>query len=282
MRKAKSEKTYNAFNKINAQNSKNITSKKGLKPIITALPDDSRLNRYVAHSGLCSRRKADEYIKAGEVRVNSEVIYEPGFRLQKGDKVYYQNKILVVEKKVYILLNKPRGYLTTTQDDRERKTVMDLIGKAHENLRVYPVGRLDRNTTGLLLLTNDGDLAQQLSHPSGNIIKVYQAELDKPITYDHLTEIRKGILLEDGLALVDEIDITNPPVDARFVGVAIHIGKNRIVRRLFEHLGYDVVKLDRVSYAGLTKKDLPRGKWRYLDEKEVIFLKHLKAGTKKK
>ena len=282
MRKAKSEKTYNAFNKINAQNSKNITSKKGLKPIITALPDDSRLNRYVAHSGLCSRRKADEYIKAGEVRVNSEVIYEPGFRLQKGDKVYYQNKILVVEKKVYILLNKPRGYLTTTQDDRERKTVMDLIGKAHENLRVYPVGRLDRNTTGLLLLTNDGDLAQQLSHPSGNIIKVYQAELDKPITYDHLTEIRKGILLEDGLALVDEIDITNTPVDARFVGVAIHIGKNRIVRRLFEHLGYDVVKLDRVSYAGLTKKDLPRGKWRYLDEKEVIFLKHLKAGTKKK
>ncbi len=282
MRKAKSEKTFNTFNKINANKSKSIANKKALKPIITVLPDDARLNRYVAHSGICSRRKADDHIKAGEVRVNKDVVYEPGYRLQKGDKVYFQDKLLAVEKKVYILLNKPRGYITTTQDEKERKTVMDLVGRAHENLRVYPVGRLDRNTTGLLLLTNDGDLAQQLSHPSGNIIKVYQAELDKPITYDHLDEIRKGIQLEDGIAVVDEIDITHPPVDARFVGVAIHIGKNRIVRRIFEHLGYDVVKLDRVSYAGLTKKDLPRGKWRYLDEKEVIFLKHLKAGTRKK
>jgi 23S rRNA pseudouridine2605 synthase len=285
MQKAKSEKSPLAKKKVatktKSPNPANISIRKeNLHPV--ALPEDVRLNRFIAHAGICSRRKADELIQAGDIKVNDKIINEPGFRIQRSDKVFYKGERIFAEKKVYILINKPKDYLTTTEDDRDRKTVMDLIGKNNRDLRVYPVGRLDRNTTGLLLLTNDGDLAQQLSHPSGNIIKVYQAELNKPITKEHLQMIRDGITLEDGLAMVDEVDITRPQVDFRFVGIAIHIGKNRIVRRIFEHLGYDVVRLDRVSYAGLTKLDLPRGKWRYLSEKEIIFLKHLRDGGIKK
>lgn len=240
-----------------------------------------RLNKYISNAGICSRRKADEFIRNGDVSVNGQVVYEMGFKVKPGDKVYFKDKLVVSEAKYYVLLNKPKDFITTTSDEKGRKTVLDLVKNAAPGVRLYPVGRLDRNTTGLLLLTNDGELAQKLSHPSSNVIKVYQVELDKPITYDDLDKIRKGIVLEDGLALVDEVDITHPPVDARFVGIAIHIGKNRIVRRIFEHLGYDVKSLDRVSYAGLTKKDLPRGRWRYLTEKEVIFLKHLNSGVKK-
>lgn len=250
------------------------------KPI-EGVTEEVRLNKYISNAGICSRRKADEYIKEGLVKVNNEIVYEMGHKVKPGDVVHFRDKIVVSESKFYVLLNKPKDFITTTSDEKGRRTVLDLIKNAAPGVRMYPVGRLDRNTTGLLLLTNDGELAQKLSHPSSNVIKVYQAELDKPITATDLDKIREGITLEDGIALVDEVDITFPPVDHRFVGIAIHIGKNRIVRRIFEHLGYDVKRLDRVSYAGLTKKDLPRGHWRHLTEKEVIFLKHMNAGTKR-
>jgi 23S rRNA pseudouridine2605 synthase len=249
--------------------------------LMEALTEDVRLNKYISNAGICSRRKADEFIKEGLVKVNNEIVYEMGHKVKPGDVVHFRDKVVVSEPKFYVLLNKPKDFITTTSDEKGRRTVLDLIKNAAPGVRMYPVGRLDRNTTGLLLLTNDGELAQRLSHPSSNVIKVYQAELDKPITAIDLDKIREGITLEDGVALVDEVDITYPPVDARFVGIAIHIGKNRIVRRIFEHLGYDVKRLDRVSYAGLTKKDLPRGHWRHLTEKEVIFLKHMNAGTKR-
>lgn len=244
------------------------------------MKDEMRLNKFISNAGICSRRKADEHIKEGSVTVNGQIILEMGYKVQPGDKVYFKGERVVNEKKVYVLLNKPKDFITTTDDEKGRKTVMDLVKKAAD-VRLYPVGRLDRNTTGLLLMTNDGELTQKLSHPSSNVIKVYQAELDKPITQAHLEEIRKGINLEDGIANVDEIDITEPKVDAHFVGVAIHSGKNRIVRRIFEHLGYQVVRLDRVAYSGLTKKDLGRGHWRYLTRQELIFLKHLTGGSKK-
>lgn len=243
--------------------------------------EEVRLNKYISNSGVCSRRKADEFIKEGFVKVNGQEVYEMGYKVQPGDVVHFKGERVVSESKYYVLLNKPKDFITTTSDELGRKTVLQLVKTAAPNARVYPVGRLDRNTTGLLLLTNDGDLAQKLSHPSSGVLKVYQAELNKPITQADLQKIREGIMLEDGVAELDEVDITHPQVDARFVGVAIHIGKNRIVRRIFEHLGYDVVRLDRVSYAGLTKKDLPRGKWRYLSEKELILLKHMNAGTKR-
>jgi len=241
-----------------------------------------RLNKYVANSGICSRRKADELIQQGLVKVNDQVIYEMGYKVKPGDVVYYNGSRVVSEPKVYVLLNKPKDFITTTADERGRKTVMELVRQAANGVRLYPVGRLDRNTTGLLLLTNDGELAQHLSHPSTNVIKVYQAELDKPIKRADLETIRAGVELEDGMAYVDEIDITEPQVDARFVGIAIHSGKNRIVRRIFEHMGYEVKRLDRVAYAGLTKKDLPRSKWRYLTEQELVYLKHMTAGSVKK
>lgn len=244
--------------------------------------DEVRLNKYISNSGICSRRKADELIEQGLVAVNGTVVYEMGFKVKSSDEVTYNGAKVVSENKVYVLLNKPKDFLTTTSDERGRRTVMELVKNASKGARLYPIGRLDRNTTGLLLLTNDGELAQHLSHPSTNVIKVYQAELDKPIKRAELDAIREGIELEDGLAQVDEIDITEPQVDARFVGVAIHSGKNRIVRRIFEHFGYEVKRLDRVAYAGLTKKDLPRGKWRFLTEHELVYLKHLTAGSVKK
>lgn len=244
--------------------------------------DEIRLNKYISNAGICSRRKADELIGQGLVQVNGEVVLEMGHKVNPGDVVTYNGAKVVSENKVYVLLNKPKDFITTTADERGRKTVMELVKHASKGARLYPIGRLDRNTTGLLLLTNDGELAQHLSHPSTNVIKVYQAELDKPIKRADLETIRNGVELEDGLAQVDEIDITEPQVDARFVGIAIHSGKNRIVRRIFEHLGYEVKKLDRVSYAGLTKKDLPRGKWRFLTEQELVYLKHLTAGSVKK
>ncbi|HUH74343.1 MAG TPA: pseudouridine synthase [Chitinophagales bacterium] len=240
--------------------------------------DEVRLNKYIANAGISSRRKADELISEGLVQVNGVVVQEMGFKVKPEDIVTYEGKKVINENKFYILLNKPKDFITTTSDERGRKTVMDLIKTATKGARVYPIGRLDRNTTGLLLFTNDGELAQHLSHPSTNVVKVYQAELDKPIKKEDLQTIRDGVELEDGFAQVDEIDITTPQVDPRFVGIAIHSGKNRIVRRIFEHVGYDVKVLDRVSYAGLTKKDLPRGKWRYITEKELVYLKYLTAG----
>ncbi|MFN7115433.1 MAG: pseudouridine synthase [Saprospiraceae bacterium] len=232
-----------------------------------------RLNKYIAHCGISSRRQAVDFVKKGEVTVNGEVVKEPFYLVQPSDKVAYKGKLIKPEaNKVYILMNKPKGYLTTVSDDRGRKTVMDLLkGKIEE--RIFPVGRLDRATTGLLLLTNDGDLAKKLSHPSHKVKKVYHVVLDKPIAKVDLEKIKKGLELEDGVAEVDGVDYVND-APKNEVGIELHIGKNRIVRRIFEHLGYQVEKLDRMYYAGLTKKDLPRGFFRYLTEKEIIMLKH--------
>jgi 23S rRNA pseudouridine2605 synthase len=233
-----------------------------------------RLNRYIANAGICSRRKADELIEAGVVSVNGVVISELGYKVDPmKDEVRYNNETLKREKNIYVLLNKPKDYITTTDDPLERRTVMQLVEKASKE-RIYPVGRLDRNTTGLLLMTNDGDLADKLSHPRSNIVKLYQVELNKNLVQGDLNKIGFGIELEDGLIKPDSVSYVTGG-SKREIGIQIHSGKNRIVRRIFEHLGYEVVKLDRVVYAGLTKKDLPRGRWRYLDEKEIIQLKHL-------
>ncbi|HET9503407.1 MAG TPA: pseudouridine synthase [Hymenobacter sp.] len=233
--------------------------------------EEMRLNRYIANAGICSRREADALIAAGEIRVNGEVVTEMGYKVQPSDTVQYGKTNLNREKLVYVLLNKPKDFITTTDDPEGRKTVMDLVKTASKE-RIFPVGRLDRNTTGLLLFTNDGEVAQKLSHPSHKNKKIYQVELDKPLTAEHLRQITEGLELEDGKAEVDDVAVVagNP----HFVGVELHIGRNRIVRRIFEHLGYDVVTLDRVQYAGITKKDLPRGKWRFLTEQEVIRLKY--------
>lgn len=235
-----------------------------------------RLNRYIANAGVCSRRDADKLIETGEITVNGKVVTEMGYKASNTDVVKHGNKILNREKIIYVLLNKPKDFITTMDDPQGRRTVTELVKKAGEE-RIYPVGRLDRNTTGLLLLTNDGDLAKKLSHPSSNIKKLYQAELDKPITENHFQDILAGVTLEDGLIKVDDLAIVGG--DKNLLGIDIHVGKNRIVRRIFEHLGYEVIKLDRVMYAGLTKKDLGRGKWRYLSEKEVNRLKYKKRIT---
>jgi 23S rRNA pseudouridine2605 synthase len=233
------------------------------------------LNKYISHCGICSRRDAVEIIKEGKVKVNEKVIKEPGFKVTESDNIVFEAKRIFIQKKlVYYLLNKPKDYITTTDDPEGRKTVMDLLGAAPEQ-RIFPIGRLDRNTTGLLLLTNDGDLTQKLSHPKNNVKKIYQVVLDKPLTKGDFDKIAEGIVLEDGLAPVDELAYTDLK-DKREIGIEIHIGRNRIVRRIFESLGYQVKALDRVYYAGLTKKNVQRGKWRELTEKEILFLKHFK------
>ncbi|WP_025762632.1 pseudouridine synthase [Dyadobacter tibetensis] len=234
--------------------------------------DTLRLNRFIANAGICSRREADELIASGQISVNGKTITEMGFQVKRTDQVKFGKKALNPEKMVYILINKPKDYITTTDDPEERKTVLDLIQGACDE-RVYPVGRLDRNTTGLLLLTNDGELAEKLTHPSSGIKKIYQAELDKPITTEDFELLKHGLELEDGFIRPDEVGLVTP--DAMVVGLEIHSGRNRIVRRMFEHLGYEVQKLDRTVFAGLNKKELPRGKWRFLLEREVIKLKYM-------
>ncbi|WP_231863052.1 pseudouridine synthase [Sphingobacterium populi] len=232
------------------------------------------MNRYISNSGICSRRKADELIEQGLISVNGEIVTELGTKVDPAkDEIRYNNERLKREKMVYVLLNKPKDYITTTDDPQERRTVMQLVSKATKE-RIYPVGRLDRNTTGLLLLTNDGNLAEKLSHPRNNISKMYHVELDKSLSQGDMNKIEFGIELEDGLIKPDEVSYVTG-ASKKEVGIQIHSGKNRIVRRIFEHLGYEVVKLDRVVYANLTKKDLPRGRWRYLEERELIQLKHL-------
>jgi 23S rRNA pseudouridine2605 synthase len=239
--------------------------------------DEMPLNKYIAHSGVCSRRDAAELIKAGKVKVNGELILEPGHKVTLKDDVRVGGKKAnPVDDMVYILLNKPKDYLTTTEDPQKRKTVLDLIKQATQT-RVYPVGRLDRNTSGVLLLTNDGDLAQKMTHPSNEIRKVYAVTLDKPLTKQHFDDILKGTPLEDGMANVDVLAYTDS-ADKTQIGVEIHSGRNRVVRRIFEHYGYDVKGLDRVMFAGLTKKNVNRGKWRFLTEKEVRDLKFFKKG----
>lgn len=236
-------------------------------------PEAVRLNKAIANSGICSRREADQLIAEGKIKVNGTVVTELGYKVNPSDKVYFNNQLLQKERLVYVLLNKPKDFITTTKDEKSRKTVMQLVARACEE-RIYPVGRLDRNTTGLLLLTNDGELAKRLTHPSHKVKKIYQAELDKPLSEDDFNSIVSGIELEDGVAAVDDLAVLTP--DKRTVGLEIHSGKNRIVRRIFEALRYDVIKLDRVVFAGLTKRDLPRGKWRYISEKELIQLKMIK------
>jgi 23S rRNA pseudouridine2605 synthase len=235
--------------------------------------DEIRLNKYIANSGISSRREADELIKMGLVSVNGKVISELGYKVKPTDEVRYEDRVIRAEKPVYILLNKPKGFLTTTEDPQERKTVMHIIGSSVKE-RIYPVGRLDRNTTGLLLLTNDGDLADKLMHPSFDVRKVYKVELDKPLTKKDFQTITEGVRLEEGRATVDDLAIVSE--DGRTVGIELHIGWNRVVRRIFESLGYEVQKLDRTAYAGLDKKELARGQWRFLNKQEIIHLKHFK------
>jgi len=234
----------------------------------------TQLNKLLSNSGIASRRKSAEIIRQGKVKVNGRQILEPGFRVKENDVVTCNGKKIESKRKFYVLLNKPRDYITTTSDERGRKTVMELIQSATRE-RLYPVGRLDRNTTGVLLLTNDGELAQKLSHPSGNVKKVYEVTLNRVVSLEDMEKIAKGIELEDGVAQIDEIAYAHPN-DNRVVGIELHSGKNRIVRRIFEQLGYEIEKLDRVLYAGLTKKNLPRGKWRFLSPKEVNWLKGMK------
>lgn len=241
-------------------------------PIPKAYDGTTRLNKYIANAGICSRREADKLIAAGSVTVNGKVITEMGFQVHEGDIVNYGGETLRSERKRYFLLNKPKGFITTVDDPQERETVMMLIDGACPE-RIYPVGRLDRMTTGLLLFTNDGDLARRLTHPSTGVYKIYQVELDKAVTREDMRQMLEGIELEDGPIHVDDIQYVQAANDKRVVGVELHSGKNRIVRRIFEHFGYNVHKLDRVVFAGLTKKDLPRGRYRELTEKEVGFLK---------
>lgn len=230
-----------------------------------------RLNKYLANAGICSRRDADTFIASGNVTVNGKVITEMGYKVSPGDEVHFDGRLLQSEKKEYVLLNKPKNFITTTRDEKGRRTVMELISRASAS-RLLPVGRLDRNTTGLLLFTNDGDLAKRLTHPKHGVRKIYHVELDKSLKDSDLNKIRQGLELEDGPIEVDEVSyVSGAP--KREVGIRLHSGRNRIVRRIFEHLGYRVVKLDRVSFAGLTKKDLPRGHWRHLTTQEVNTLR---------
>ncbi len=230
-----------------------------------------RLNKYLANAGVCSRREADEFIQAGVVTVNGEVVTELGTKVMRTDVVRFHEDTVSLEKKVYVLLNKPKDYVTTSDDPQQRKTVMDLVKNACPE-RIYPVGRLDRNTTGVLLLTNDGDLASKLTHPKFLKKKIYHVHTDRNVTAHDLQQIADGVMLEDGEIKADSVEYADP-VDKKQVGIEIHSGKNRIVRRIFESLGYKVVKLDRVQFAGLTKKNLRRGEWRYLTQEEVDRLR---------
>ncbi len=245
----------------------------GAQPKTELMP----LNKYIAHAGICGRREAADLVRKGLVKVNGETVTEPGHKVGASDEVRYNGKrIFPAHNLVYILLNKPKDYITTTEDERGRKTVLDLIKRATTE-RVYPVGRLDRNTSGVLLFTNDGELAQKLTHPSHEIKKVYAVTLNKPLEKKDFDKILSGVVLEDGPASVDVLAYADVK-DKTQVGVEIHSGRNRIVRRIFEHLGYDVRNLDRVIFAGLTKKNIERGKWRFLSEKEVRDLKFFGKG----
>jgi len=239
----------------------------------TESPSEIRLNRFIANAGVCSRREADTLISEGKIRVNGKVVCEMGFKVKKRDKVTYRGRQLRAETSRYVLLNKPKGFVTTIKDPYAGHTVMELVEKACDQ-RIYPVGRLDKDTTGLLLFTNDGETAKKLTHPSHKVRKIYQAALSKPITGTDFEKIINGLELEDGPAPVSELAIIGD--DSRNLGIEVHIGRNRIVRRIFQHLGYKVIKLDRVMFGSLTKRNLPRGRFRHLDYKEVLALKGIK------
>lgn len=229
------------------------------------------LSKFLAQSGVASRRKVVELIEQGAIKVNNKVIKEPGCKLSIDDVVTYNDKLVRVEEKIYLLLNKPTGYITSVFDEKGRKTVMDILKKNFKQ-RLYPVGRLDYDTSGLLIITNDGHFAQQLAHPRYNISKTYAVTLERWLTHEDLDRIKKGLLLHDGLIEVDAVSYM-PPQARNHVKIMLHSGRNRIVRRIFEHLGYTVKKLDRIGYAGLTKKELPVGTWRYLTDEEIVNLK---------
>lgn len=257
---------------MNEKPKKQIFLKKKEEKITEPVSDGLiRLNKYIANAGVCSRREADKIIGEGLITVNGQVITELGHKVSLDDEVKFEDQILNPEKKVYLLLNKPKGFVTTLEDPHAERTVMQLVQNACQE-RIYPVGRLDMQTTGVLLFTNDGDLAKKLTHPSYEKKKIYHVHLDKDFTPEDLEKMVKGFELEDGFIAADEIGMIDP-IDARQVGIEIHSGKNRIVRRMFNHLNYQVEKLDRVVFAGLTKKDLPRGRYRFLTPQEVNFLK---------
>lgn len=236
-------------------------------------PEDGiRLNKYIANAGICARREADDLIRAGVVTVNEKIVQEMGYKVMPGDVVKCDGATLRLEKLQYLILNKPKDFITSLKDPFHQKTVMHLVKNACKE-RIFPVGRLDKETTGLLLFTNDGDLAMKLTHPSMMHKKIYHVELDKKVSLGHLKEIKAGIELEDGPVQADDVSYVGD--DKHQVGIEVHVGRNRIVRRIFEHFGYHVKKLDRVVFAGLTKKDLPRGKFRFLTEEEIILLKRM-------
>ncbi|MBR4815566.1 MAG: rRNA pseudouridine synthase, partial [Paludibacteraceae bacterium] len=249
----------------------NITRPIEYRSIVEDPNEQIRLNKFLANAGICSRREADELIQAGVVTVNGVTVSELGMKILRGDKVMIHDQLVSPDKRIYLLLNKPKDCVTSNDDPYAKLTVLDIVKNAcHE--RIYPVGRLDRNTTGVLLLTNDGDLAAKLTHPKYNKKKIYQVTLDKGLTQDDYDKIMAGIMLEDGEIKADEISFLDED-EHRKIGIEIHSGRNRIVRRIFEHLGYKVVRLDRVYFAGLTKKNLKRGQWRFLSEKEVNMLR---------
>lgn len=248
---------------------------------LSSVSEQMPLNKFVSHAGICSRRDAADLVKSGKITVNNKPVTEPGYKVQRDDEVRYNGKKISARKNlVYILLNKPKDFITTTSDPEGRKTVQDIIKNATTE-RVYPIGRLDRNTTGVLLFTNDGDLAQKLSHPSYQIKKIYEVKLDKSMARKDMESMMEGLHLEDGFIAADAVAYADSR-DKSVVGVEIHSGRNRIVRRMFEHLGYDVRNLDRVMFANLTKKNVERGKWRFLSEKEVRLLKFMNASYSKK
>lgn len=266
-----SVKTGKRFKKPDNRSINPATNKPESNKVIA---EQMPLNKFIAHAGVCGRREAAELVKEGKVTVNGDKIFEPGYKVTGNDKIIVKGKQVFLQKNaVYILLNKPKDFITTSNDPQGRKTVMDLVKQATPE-RVYPVGRLDRNTTGVLLLTNDGELAQKLTHPSFEVKKIYEATLDKPVTKKDLEAILTGVTLEDGFVKADAAGYTDPK-DKTVIGIEIHSGRNRIVRRIFEHLGYDVKNLDRVMFANLTKKNVERGKWRFLQEKEVRLLKFM-------
>ncbi len=265
----RSRKQENSKRRSNFKKDKNDKGDSGKK--ISKWNEPLRLNKYLANSGICSRREADELIKAGDVSVNGKIVTELGVKVSPKDDVRYKGKKITREKKVYILLNKPKDYVTTVKDKYAEKTVIDIVKHACPE-RVYPVGRLDKNTTGVLLLTNDGEITKQLTHPSFQKKKIYHVELNKDLTKVDMLKIIEGLQLEEDYIEVDAISYVNEEDKAQ-VGIEIHSGQNRIVRRIFESLDYRVKKLDRVYFAGLTKKNLPRGKWRFLTPQEISILK---------
>ncbi|MGM9776468.1 MAG: pseudouridine synthase [Candidatus Coprenecus sp.] len=266
-------KEERAFSKERRVGRRDFPKGNGMGPLVKKVEDDGtvRLNKFLANTGLCSRRDADEYIKAGLVTVNGKVVTQMGVRVTYEDDVRFNGERMRGEKKVYIIMNKPKDFVTTVSDPHAEKCVMDLISKTLCPERVFPVGRLDKSTTGVLLFTNDGELAEKLTHPSYQKKKIYQVTLDRNFKSSDMTKLSNGVELEDGMAYADEIAYVGDAKDV--VGIEIHSGKNRIVRRMFEHLDYKVKKLDRVYFAGLTKKNLSRGQWRFLSDEEVLMLK---------